>query len=247
MIRTLIVDDEELARKRLAGLLKPFPDIEIVGEAGDGEEAVEKVLEMRPDLVFLDIQMPEFTGLEVAVSLPSPRPKIIFCTAFDQYALDAFEVHALDYLLKPVSRARLGQALERVRSRSGTELDAIERVAAEQGPLRFLGKRGTRFHVVGQEEVLYFSSEEGLTSIHTGQGRYWLEPTLADLEERLGRQRFFRISRQEIVNLEAIDEVVPLTGGYGMVILSDRSEHDVSRRRMKELMQILTGERGSNR
>lgn len=242
MIRTLLVDDEEMARKRLAGLLKPFSDIEIAGEAGDGAEAIEKVLELRPDLIFLDIQMPEYSGLEVAVSLPSPRPKIIFCTAFDQYAIDAFEIHALDYLLKPVSRARLAQALERVRSQAKEDPDVIERVAAGQGPLRFLGKRGNRFHVVGQKEVLYFSSRDGLTSIHTEQGRYWLDPTLTDLEERLGEQRFFRVSRQTIVNLDAIDEVVPLTGGYGMVVLRDQSEHDVSRRRMKDLMQILKGQ-----
>ncbi|MEJ2081587.1 MAG: response regulator [Acidobacteriota bacterium] len=108
-IRTLIVDDEELARDRLRSLLTPFPDVEVVGEAEDGEEAVEKISTLKPDLVFLDIQMPGCTGIDVAASLPAGKPVVIFCTAYDQYAIDAFEVRAVDYLLKPVARLRLAR------------------------------------------------------------------------------------------------------------------------------------------
>ena len=106
MIRALLVDDEEPARDRLRSLLADFDDVHIVGEAADGDEALQKIAETRPDLVFLDIQMPGRSGMEVAASLPPPRPRIVFCTAFDQYAIDAFEHHALDYLLKPLNRDR---------------------------------------------------------------------------------------------------------------------------------------------
>src|SRR5918994_3974743 len=116
MIRTLLVDDEQPARERLKQLLSAHPDVEVIGEADDGVVAAEKIAELSPDLVVLDIQMPGASGLDVAASLGRPRPAVIFCTAFDQYAVDAFELSALDYLLKPVNRARLSAALERVRA-----------------------------------------------------------------------------------------------------------------------------------
>ena len=115
-IRTLVVDDEEPARVRLRQLLSAIPEVEVIGDAEDGVQALERISELTPDLVLLDIQMPGCSGLEVAASLGRPRPAIIFCTAYDQYAVDAFELHAVDYLLKPVNRARLGAALERVLS-----------------------------------------------------------------------------------------------------------------------------------
>ena len=116
MIRALLVDDEQPARDRLRRLLGEVPDVEIAGEAEDGERAMEEIARLVPDVVFLDIQMPGCTGMEVAASLASPRPHIIFCTAFDQYAVDAFELSAVDYLLKPINRARLARALDRVRA-----------------------------------------------------------------------------------------------------------------------------------
>src|ERR671913_1173380 len=116
VIRTLLIDDEQPARERLKQLLAAHPDIEVVGEAGDGVEAAERIAELTPDLILLDIQMPGASGLDVAASLGQPRPAVIFCTAFDQYAVDAFELSALDYLLKPVNRARLAAAPDRARS-----------------------------------------------------------------------------------------------------------------------------------
>src|SRR4051812_23820397 len=116
MIRTLVIDDEQPARERLKQLLTAHPDIDVIAEAGDGVEAAEKIAALSPDLVLLDIQMPGASGLDVAASLGKPRPAVIFCTAFDQYAVDAFELSALDYLLKPVNRARLASALDRVHS-----------------------------------------------------------------------------------------------------------------------------------
>ena len=244
MIRTLIVDDEEPARDRLRQLLSSIDDVNIVGEAGDGEQAIQQILELRPDLVFLDIQMPACSGLEVAASLPSPRPRIIFCTAFDQYAVDAFELHAIDYLLKPVSRARLADALSRARQAQPDKQESDLETLTQSGrtrPSRFLAKRGARFRVIAGTEVLYFASEEGLTKLCAADQHYWMEPTLNDLEARLDPVVFFRISRAAIVNLDSIQEVFPMPGGHGEVLLRNGTRLEVSRRRFKELLEKLEG------
>ena len=222
MLRTLIVDDEELARDRLRELLKPFPDIDVVAEAEDGEEAIAKIARLRPDLVFLDIQMPAVSGVEVAASLSSPRPSIVFCTAYDQYAVDAFDVHAVDYLLKPVNRARLAKAIERARAASPEQMDSLVDNATRalgSHPSRFLGKKGHTFHVIPQSDITYFSSEGGLTKMCTNETHYWVQPTLNDLETRVDPRVFYRISRSAMVHLNAIREVAPLIGGYGEIVL----------------------------
>lgn len=242
-VRALIVDDEQPARERLRRLLQEHPSIEVVGEAEDGPQALERILELRPDLVLLDIQMPGCSGLEVAASLRSPRPKIVFCTAYDQHAVDAFELHAVDYLLKPATRARLAQAVERVLERVAAEGEeaAIDRAggAAGEPPTRFLAKRGARYCVVPRGEVLCFISEGGLTMLQTAKHHYWMEPTLADLEQRLDPRAFFRISRAAIVNLDAVAEVLPAGNGQGEVRLTNGLEIEVSRRRFKELLEHL--------
>ena len=241
MIRTLLVDDEQPARDRLRQLLGAFPDVEVAGEAADGTEALERVAELRPDLVLLDIQMPGCSGLDVVASLPQPRPRIVFCTAFDQYAVDAFELHAVDYLLKPVNRARLAQALERVREASSDADAAVDRAARAipNRPARFLAKHANRYRVVPDREVLYFASEEGLTKLVTDNSQYWMDPTLADLEARLDPRIFFRISRAAVVNLNALKEIVPIIGGSGEVLLKNGTKLEVSRRRFKDLMDRL--------
>jgi two-component system, LytTR family, response regulator len=241
MIRALLVDDEQPARDRLRRLLAEVGDVEIVGEAEDGERAMEEIARLAPDLIFLDIQMPGCTGMEVAASLPTPRPHIVFCTAFDQYAVDAFELSAVDYLLKPVNRARLAQALARVRGGLKSE-EAIEKaVAAAAPPARFLARRGGGFRVVATRDVLCFVSEDGITKLHAADQHYWMTPTLNDLETRVDARHFFRISRAAIVNLDAVREVVPAAGGHGEVTLKDGSKLEVSRRRFKELTEKLGG------
>ncbi|HEV8376809.1 MAG TPA: LytTR family DNA-binding domain-containing protein [Candidatus Polarisedimenticolia bacterium] len=242
-LRVLLVDDEEPARDRLRRLLASFEWVEVAGEAEDGEQALEKIQELSPDLVFLDVQMPGAGGLEVAASLPTPGPGVVFCTAFDQYAVDAFELHAVDYLLKPVTQARLSQALERVRERKAgggsPSPEAARRVAASF-PLRFLAKSGARFHVVPRAEVLFFSSEDGLTKLQAKDRYYWMQPSLQDLEHSLDPAHFFRISRSAIVNLNAIGEVAPLPGGHGEIRLANGARLEVSRRRFKSLMDRLS-------
>jgi two-component system, LytTR family, response regulator len=244
MIRVLLVDDEELARERLCQLLRPYADVEIVGVAADAEEAMERIQDLGPDLIVLDIQMPGCSGLELAASLPAPRPQIVFCTAFDQYAVDAFELHAVDYLLKPVSRVRLAKCLERVRGQGAYVSDAFLQQAGQSGvpvPVRFLAKRGSRFRVVPQNEVLFFSFEDGQTKLHSTGHDYWMQPSLSELEKRLEPRVFFRVSRAAIVNLDAVQEVLPLIGGYGQVVLKGGARLEVSRRRLKDLITRLEG------
>jgi two-component system, LytTR family, response regulator len=241
MIRALIVDDEAPARARLRLLLDEIEDVQIAGEAEDGESAIGAIAALTPDVVFLDIQMPGCTGLEVAASLRSPRPHLVFCTAFDQYAVDAFELSAVDYLLKPVNRARLAKALERVRRGPSTEepLDRLTRATA--APVRFLARTGAAYRVLSSREVSCFVSEEGLTRVHAAGQQYELPPTLNELEERLDPRHFFRVSRAAIVNLDAVKEVAPTAGGHGEVTLRDGTRLDVSRRRFRELTERLGG------
>ena len=170
-------------------MLSAHPDIEVAGEAGTGVEAMEMAASLRPDVILLDIQMPGSSGLDVAACLPKPRPHVVFCTAFDQYAVEAFELHAVDYLLKPVGRARLAQTLDRIRTLPGNAareeaLDqAIRRHPA--GPARFLVRNGAHYLVVGEARVLYFGTEGSLTRLVADNGQYWMDPSLNELEQRL--------------------------------------------------------------
>lgn len=241
MIRALLVDDEAPARERLRRLLAELADVEVVGEAEDGERAMEQITRLGPDLVFLDIQMPGCTGMEVAASLPAPRPHIVFCTAFDQYAVDAFDLSAVDYLLKPVNRARLAQALDRVRQGQTSDDAIVKATLAAAPPARFLARRGSTYRVVAARDVLCFLSEDGITKLCSTDQHYWMSPTLNDLEARLDPRQFFRISRAAIVNLDTVREVAPTAGGHGEVALKDGSRHEVSRRRFKELTEKLGG------
>ena len=245
MIRVLLVDDEQSATERLRHMLGPIAGVEVVGEARNGEEAVASIAGLRPDLVFLDIQMPGCSGLEVVASLPHPRPRIIFCTAFDQYAVDAFELHAVDYLLKPVNRIRLGHSIERMREAASGDSGGMDRAMAAVRGLtrRLLARCGDRYRVIPLEEAILFSSETRLTELHTAERRYVVDPTLNELEERLDPGVFFRISRSAIVNLNAVREVLPMIGGVADVVLTNGARLEVSRRRVKDLLQALTGVR----
>jgi len=242
MIRILLVDDEQPARDRLRQLLAGEADVELVGEAEDGVQAIERVTELAPDLVLLDIQMPGCSGLEVAASLGPPRPAIIFCTAYEQYAVDAFELNAVDYLLKPVNRARLHAALERVRGARQTERDQpLDRVSQTQDlrPVRFLARKGTRFRVVPRQDVIAFTFHEGLTRLHTETEQLWMQPTLAALARRLDEATFFQVSRTAIVSLDAVREAKPFPDGTGEVIMAGGLTFPVTRRRWRALMDRL--------
>jgi two-component system LytT family response regulator len=243
MIRTLVIDDEQPARERLRQLLSAHPDVEIVGEADDGVAAAEKIAELSPDLVLLDIQMPGASGLDVAASLGKPRPAVIFCTAYDQYAVDAFELSALDYLLKPVNRARLASALDRVRAAApapGRDR-ALEQLTQSQGlaPTRFLAKRGNRFRVVPANEVVAFTFVDGITHLLTAAEQLSMQPTLASLARRLDAASFFQVSRTAIIRLDAVKEAKPFSDGTGEILLSNGQTMVVARRRWRLLLEKL--------
>jgi DNA-binding LytR/AlgR family response regulator len=234
-MRVLIADDEAPARARLRQLLAAHPDVEIVAEAETGTETMQLAAEHRPDLLLLDIQMPGCSGIDVAASLPEPRPHVVFCTAFDEHAVDAFELNAIDYLLKPIGRARLAQALDRART-PAPQPGVLNRAGR---PTRFLVKSAGKYVVVGENRVLYFASEDGLTKLVADTGHYWMDPTLNELEQRLDGARFFRVSRAALINLNAAAEVFPLPGGSGEVLLKNGHRLEVSRRRFRELLEAL--------
>ena len=243
MIRTLLIDDEQPARERLKQLLSAHPDIEVVGEADDGVQAAEKIAELTPDLVLLDIQMPGASGLDVAASLGHPRPAVIFCTAYDQYAVDAFELSALDYLLKPVNRARLAAALDSVRvhgSAPGRDR-ALEQLAHAKGlaPTRFLARRGARFRVVPATDVVAFTFVDGVTRVVTATEQLSMAPTLASLALRLDPHQSYQVSRNAIIRLDAVKEAKPFSDGNGEVVLANGQTMPVSRRRWRELLELL--------
>jgi len=243
MIRTLVIDDEQPARERLKQLLSAHPDVDVVGEADDGVLAAEKIAELMPDLVLLDIQMPGASGLDVAASLGKPRPAVIFCTAFDQYAVDAFELSALDYLLKPVNRARLAAALDRVRAATQpTSRDrAIEQLTQATGmaPTRFLAKRGNRFRVVPAGDVVAFTFVDGVTHLLTATEQLSMQPTLASLARRLDSENFFQVSRNAIIRLDAVKEAKPFSDGTGEIFLANGQSMPVARRRWRLLLEKL--------
>jgi two-component system LytT family response regulator len=236
-MRVLIVDDEAPARSRLRQMLAAHPDVEVAGEAETGVRAMEMAGELQPDVLLLDIQMPGASGIDVAVSLREPRPRIIFCTAYEQHAVDAFELHAVDYLLKPISRARLAQALDRVRGAEPRPAAA----PAVLAPVRFVVRSASHYVVVDAARVWYFASEEGLTRLVADTGQYWMDPTLNELEQRLDGRRFFRISRAALVHLTAVAEVFPMPGGAGEVLLKNGHRLEVSRRRFRDLLVALGG------
>jgi two-component system LytT family response regulator len=229
MTRILIVDDEQPARVRLRRLLDALPNIEVCGEAADGPAALEQVKALHPDVLLLDIEMPGCSGTEVAASLPEPRPRVIFCTAFDRYAVEAFDLNAVDYLLKPVARDRLEAALRKAAPAS----------SALPHAQRLLARAGERYVVIPVNDIVAFLSEEGLTRLFTRDKDYWMDPTLNDLESRLDPAHFFRISRAALIRIDEVKEVAPMPGGSGEVSLKGGRRLEVSRRRFRDLLDRL--------
>lgn len=240
-MKALLVDDEELALDRMARLLAEAVDVEIAGRARSGPEAMALVGSVHPDVVFLDVEMPGASGLDVVRSLPAPRPRIVFCTGYDHYAVQAFELHAVDYLLKPVTRERLALTLDRLRGVPAPERDAaVDRAARTSGEGRLLVRAGGTYRVVAPAEVECFISEEGVTFLLTEGERVVVNLTLDDLEHRLDPAAFYRISRAALVRLERVVEVVP-DGGQGQARMRSGMRLRVSRRRFRALLERLEG------
>jgi two-component system LytT family response regulator len=232
-LRVLVVDDEAPARSKLKRLLAADDRVELVGEAVDGLEAVAKTRSLGPDLLILDIQMPGLTGFEVLEALAVPLPQIIFSTAYDQYALDAFEASAVDYLLKPYDGDRLRRGLDRAmalrRTGKGGELKRlVERVA--QTPLERLLVEGEKgLEALPLRAILRLESDGKLVRVHTEKGVFELRRALKDLEARLPIQRFVRVHRSTLVALEAVVRLEPWDHGDGLLILRDGNHCVLSR------------------
>jgi two-component system LytT family response regulator len=247
-IRALIVDDESLARDRLRQLLQNEPEVELIGECPDGHTAVATIREQSPDLVFLDVQMPELDGIAVAEAIGAEAgPVIVFVTAHDKFALRAFEIHAVDYLLKPFDRERfkkaLLRALEQVRQRENSTL--IERQAALIAELksprtddRIAVKSGGYVVWVKLDEVDWIGSADNYAELHVGAKSHLLRETMAALESRLDPKKFVRISRSVIVNAPRIKELKRLFYGGCELILQDGTKLTLSRRYRDKLPQL---------
>jgi DNA-binding LytR/AlgR family response regulator len=247
-LRTVVVDDEQLARERLRSFLRALDGVEIVGEAADGPEAVKLIEEKRPDLVFLDIQMPGMDGFGVLRAV-SHTPQVVFATAYDTYAIQAFEVQAADYLLKPISRDRLAEAVRRVRTRreNGTAAPNVQELmrALQQRERRHVTQlpvhKGRQILIVPIEDIFWFEVEYRLVYAHTASERYMTSFTLKDLEERLDESVFFRAHKSRLVNLNQVKAIVPWFGGRFKLVMrnSANSEVELSRAQARVLRRRM--------
>lgn len=249
-IRVAIVDDEPLARRRIRKLLARYPDVETVCDCADGYEAVSAIGEHSPDLVFLDVQMPEVDGFDVLGRLePERLPLVIFVTAYDEYALRAFDVSAVDYLLKPFDRKRFEQALRRAKARLATErgselnqrtLALLEEIKARTSHLeRLVVKSGGRAFFLKTEEINWIEAEGKYVRLHLGRDSHLVRESIGTLESQLDPKRFLRIHRSAIVNIDCVRELQPWFHNEYRVILCDGTELSLSRGCRKKLADLL--------
>ena len=242
-VRTLVVDDEELARQVLRELLGAHSDIEVVAECRNGLEAVKAVAEYKPNLLFLDVQMPKLTGFDV-LELIGPEVPVIFVTAYDEYAMKAFEVHAVDYLLKPVGKARLAAALQRVKSRHAEKPPAAAELAAAARPAgqyaeRLVVKDGTRVTLIPVEKLDYAEAQDDYVALASEGKKHLKQQTIAGLEAALDPKLFVRIHRSYVVNLERVTRIEPYGKESRVAILTTGLKLPVSRAGYARLKALL--------
>jgi len=248
-IRALIIDDEPLARERVRSLLREEPDIEVLGECANGNEAVAAIKKHSPDLIFLDVQMPGLGGFDVLRALGKEHiPLVIFVTAYDQHALKAFEVHALDYLLKPFKQTRFKQTVQRARE----SLASRRAGAVHQNLLDLLGqakpatehltripvKTGDRVVFIKTDQIHYIEAAGNYLVLHTAKENHVIRETLTALEEKLDPKKFLRINRSTLVNLEQIKELQPLFKGDHAVVLLNGKQLTMTRG-IREVQEVL--------
>ena len=250
-MRVLIVDDETAARRRLGIMLSEL-DVEVVGEAENGLEALKQVRERKPDVILLDITMPEVDGFDVAQHMPDPKPLIIFQTAFDEYALRAFDHEAIDYLVKPVTLPKLQRSIERARGRLETyrnqalSQDVLRNLRASLkqpggARSRVLVREGGGYRLVPYEDIILFRAHQGAVRARTPEAEHATDYTLSDLEERFGTA-FVRPNRSELVNAERIERIASNGDGSATLTLQDGTTIHVTRRRAAEVRRVLEGD-----
>jgi len=248
-IRALVVDDEPLARERIRTLLEDEPDIELVGECRDGAEAVRAIDEESPDLVFLDVQMPEVDGFEVLeVVGPGRAPVVVFVTAYDEYAIRAFDVHALDYLLKPFDRERFQEAIARARALVRGQVDVdreklaalLDEVREERRYLeRIVVKTAGRVVFLAVDEIDWIGGAGNYVELHAGGRKHLVRDTLKAMESKLDPDTFVRVHRSHIVNMDRVKAMEPWFHGEYVLILEDGTELQSSRTYSDRLRKML--------
>ncbi len=244
-MKALLIDDERLARNELRRLLAAFPEIEIVGEAANAKVAREQIAALQPDLVFLDVQMPGETGMELLESLEAPVPHVIFTTAYDEFAVKAFDLNALDYLLKPVDPARLAGAIGKLREKmtapagdaSANKVAPRDRLAAED---KVFVREGDRCWFVEVKSIRLLESEGNYTRVHFENAQPQLFRSLNAMEERLDPKYFFRANRRQIINLAWIDKIEPWFSGGLLVHLKGAAKVELSRRQAQEFRDKMS-------
>lgn len=245
-IRTIIIEDEEPARQLLKTFLQSFEEIDLIGECSDGFSGLKNINEMQPDLVFLDIQMPRLTGFEL-LELLDDMPEIVFTTAYDEYALKAFELNAVDYLMKPFSKQRLRQAVDKVKERFYLKHDSREKVGklVEQmqyktRPLeRVVVKSGSKIHIIPVQDIEQIEAQDDYIMLHTTQGRFMKKETMGTMEQNLPEDSFIRIHRSNIVNVSQIQRIEQYGKESYLVFLKNGNQVSVSKSRIKDLKREL--------
>lgn len=259
-IRTLVIDDEALARRRVVRMLGDFPEVEVVGECDGGADAVSAIRTLRPDLIFLDVQMPDLDGFEVLASLSgTPLPAVVFVTAYDAYALQAFDACAVDYVLKPFDQERFARAVERslrwlqgatradLDARLGRVLEQVlkghrpDRAPSRAGIDRFLVKRGRKTQFVRTDEVDWIESDGNYLRLHVGTANHLVRGTIGECAERLDQRQFVRIHRRYIVNMDRVQDIQPWFGGDYVVQLKTGAKVRLSRTYRESFQERMLG------
>jgi two-component system, LytTR family, response regulator len=245
-IRAIVVDDEDLARQILREYLSQEEDVEIVAECNNGFDAVKAIAEWKPDLAFLDVQMPKLDGFEV-LELVDTDLAVVFVTAYDQYAMKAFDAAAVDYLLKPFDASRLRTALEKARRRLGERMPGPRAVDLKQAarppgqwPERIVVKDGARVHIIPVAQLEYAEAQDDYVALHSGGKSYLKQQTISSLEESLDPTKFVRVHRSFVINLERVSKIEPYTKDSRLAILASGAQVPVSRAgylRLKEAME----------
>nr|WP_321407470.1 LytTR family DNA-binding domain-containing protein [uncultured Carboxylicivirga sp.] len=242
--RALIVDDEPLARNIIKSYLKPWENIEVVDECSNGFEALKSVKEHKPDLMFLDIQMPKVTGLELMEVIDDPV-LVVFTTAYDQYALKAFELNAVDYLLKPFNEKRFGDAVNKLIQKLETgeksnqqQINSIQEQSEEKLE-RIVVKKGNKLEVIPLEDILYIEAQDDYVMIYTSDAHFLKAKTMKYFEDHLPPENFIRIHRSYVVNVEKIKQLEPYNKDTQLAVISNECKLKVSRTGYKKLKEIL--------
>jgi two-component system, LytTR family, response regulator len=240
-MRALIIDDERLARKELIKLLEEHPSIEVIGEAANADEALEMINEQNPDLLFLDIQMPGKTGFQLLESMDS-TPSVVFTTAYDEFALKAFDVNALDYLLKPIQPERLAEAVNKIVEKEKSKAPASVRAKEKKLDLedQVFVKDGDRCWFVSLANVRLFESDGNYIKVYFDSNRPMIHKSLNALDEKLDERAFFRASRKHIVNLSWVESIEPWFNGGLMVKLRGGDKVEVSRRQAAKFKDMMS-------